>query len=388
MRSLSAAQAIRSAGDAGSTVSASVSLGVSQPPADAGELNPAALYRRFKPLFRPRPVIYWSDMLASALVGWSAFALFLASDPMSIVGVLSLALAVGGLYRAVLFIHEIAHLKHGSIYGFETAWNLLVGIPLFVPSLMYAGTHADHHRRSQFGTEEDPEYESIAMWDPVRICVSFVTMTAVPAILVLRWAVLAPLSYLHPKLRKFVVGHASTLVINPTYRRRALHGTEPRDWAIQEGLAAAWIWGIVYAAFSGIIPPDWLLRLYAVPALILVINHARTLAAHHYVNDDGLPVDRVGQLLDSINLTGGSPLTLLAAPVGLRFHALHHLLPALPYHSLGRVHRTLEQELPPDSPYHATARRGIFSGIGELLVESKRNAARLRRQPSYTTRAR
>lgn len=354
------------------------------------ELSQSALQRRFKPLFRPRPIIYWADMLASAFIGWGAFALFLAVPATGIVGLCALAAAVLGMYRAALFIHEIAHLKHRSILGFVPAWNALVGIPMLVPSLMYSGTHADHHRRSQFATDEDPEYEAYAAWDPLRIVGSFLVLMVVPVALLVRWGVVGPLSYLLPPLRRFLVERASTLVINPNYRRRQLKDSEVWEWGWQEGLLALWIWAVVCAVAQGWVPVDWIWRWYALPAGILLLNHARTLAAHRYYNDDRLPVDRVGQLLDSINLTGDSWMTPLAAPVGLRFHALHHLLPTLPYHSLGVVHRTLTRELPADSPYHDTARRSMLGGLGALLAYARRNTARASgpTEPSYTSRPR
>ena len=90
-----------------------------------------------------------------------------------------------------------------------------------------------------------------------------------------------------------------------------------------------------------------------------------TLAAHGYENA-GEPVDSQGQLLDSINLVGWSPLTVLLAPVGLRYHALHHYLPSLPYHSLGFVHRQLLAELPPDAPYRQTVREGVLAPLQKL----------------------
>jgi fatty acid desaturase len=44
----------------------------------------------------------------------------------------------------------------------------------------------------------------------------------------------------------------------------------------------------------------------------------------------------------------------LWAPVGLRYHALHHWIPSLPYHNLGRAHRLLASTLGADEPYVAT----------------------------------
>ena len=41
----------------------------------------------------------------------------------------------------------------------------------------------------------------------------------------------------------------------------------------------------------------------------------------------------------------------LWAPVGLRYHALHHLLPSMPYHSLGEAHPRLVAHLGFDSTH-------------------------------------
>jgi len=78
------------------------------------------------------------------------------------------------------------------------------------------------------------------------------------------------------------------------------------------------------------------------------------------------------QLLDSVNVPGNPLITTLWAPVGLRFHALHHLLPGLPYHSLGTAHRRLLAELPADSPYRQT----VVSGLWPTLIQLFRSGAR------------
>ena len=94
--------------------------------------------------FRPDRRIYWADMLLSAWVGWTAFAGAVvtsgrARTALSIV-------AVFGLYRAVLFIHELTHLAPRDVPAFRGAWNGLVGVPLLLPSFLYEGVHTDHHR--------------------------------------------------------------------------------------------------------------------------------------------------------------------------------------------------------------------------------------------------
>ena len=54
---------------------------------------------------------------------------------------------------------------------------------------------------------------------------------------------------------------------------------------------------------------------------------------------------------DSCNYTGKDPLTWLLFPFSIRYHALHHLFPSLPYHNLSRAHSRLLEQLPFNSPY-------------------------------------
>ena len=56
----------------------------------------------------------------------------------------------------------------------------------------------------------------------------------------------------------------------------------------------------------------------------------------------------------------------LWAPVGLRFHALHHWIPSLPYHNLGRAHRLLLTTLATDAPYVETQHPAIAPLVVDL----------------------
>jgi len=322
------------------------------------------LRRHFPWAFRPRRAVYWVDLGLSAALGWSAFAFAgLGEGP--------LAWAAGGvavlaLYRAVLFIHEIAHLPPGAVPGLTPAWDLAVGFPLAVPSLMYAGSHGDHHRVGTYGTPEDPEYLPLAHWHPLRIAGASLVVPLVPALLVLRWGVLGPLSRVIPALRRLVVERASTLAINGAYRRPQPRGRERRRWALEEAGAAATVWAGAAAVASGAVAPGWVGLWYGVGTGILLLNHLRTLAAHRYANDAGA-LDRQEELVDSVNLAGDGIATVLAAPLGLRFHALHHLAPMLPYHSLGAVHRALSRTLAPEAPYRRTVEPGMRTVLAALL---------------------
>ncbi len=67
------------------------------------------------------------------------------------------------------------------------------------------------------------------------------------------------------------------------------------------------------------------------------------------------------QVLDSNDFP--YPLAALWAPVGLRYHAVHHLLPHLPYHALGTAHRRLIAAIPADAPFQTCQQRSMLSAI-------------------------
>ena len=94
--------------------------------------------------------------------------------------------------------------------------------------------------------------------------------------------------------------------------------------------------------------------------------------------DDGEPMSVTAQYLDSVNVPPPATLPALWAPVGLRYHALHHLLPGVPYHNLAEAHRRLCRELDQTSPYHVASHRGLSPLVRRLAAStltSRRNSA-------------
>ncbi|HET7575019.1 MAG TPA: fatty acid desaturase, partial [Sphingomicrobium sp.] len=117
-------------------------------PATARAKDDAAMLKAAANLTRdlnvPRSAIYWADMLGSALLGYAAlFAAMVVKPAWLAVG--CGLVAVLALYRAGSFIHELTHIKKGAVKGLRFTWNLLVGVPLLVPSFMYEGVHNQHH---------------------------------------------------------------------------------------------------------------------------------------------------------------------------------------------------------------------------------------------------
>jgi fatty acid desaturase len=330
---------------------------------DAAMLRAAADLTR--ELSTANPKIYWPDMLASALIGWAglAGAILIGNTVFAVACALVAALV---LYRAASFIHELTHIRKGALPGFRAAWNLLVGIPLMIPSFMYEDVHTQHHARTRYGTAQDPEYLPLALMKPWSLPLFIVVASLAPIGLLLRFGVLTPLSLLIPPLRAKVVAEFSALSINPAYRRRAPEGAFARAWAWQEAGACV----VAIALMLSPLALGWkpLLVYVAIHSATTVVNQLRTLVAHLWENE-GEAMTVTAQYLDSVNVPPPSPLAALWAPVGLRYHALHHLLPSVPYHNLGPAHARLIATLDAQSPYH----RGNYTGMWPLVGKIARS---------------
>jgi fatty acid desaturase len=346
-------------------------------PAKARIADDMAMLRAASELTRdlnaPKPSVYWADFLASAGIGYAALfgAIFAGSIGLAIAAAIISVLA---LYRAGSFIHELTHIKHAAVPGFRLVWNALIGIPLLVPSFMYEGVHNLHHARTRYGTAEDPEYLPLARMKPWTVPFFVVVSALAPIALLFRYAILAPLSALIPPLRRIVVERYSGLVINPDFRRRMSEGELRRNWLIQESAASLWAIALLSAVATGFIPLDAFMIALGIASGTIVLNQVRTLVAHLWDND-GEVLTVTAQFLDSVNVPPPAFLPALWAPVGLRYHAIHHLLPGLPYHALGEAHRRLSAALPHDSYYHQGNYKGL-PGLVSRLVVSTFNGAR------------
>ncbi|RYD48655.1 MAG: fatty acid desaturase, partial [Sphingomonadales bacterium] len=239
----------------------------------------------------------------------------------------------------------------------------LVGIPLLTPSFMYESVHTLHHKRTQYGTVEDPEYLPLALMKPWSLPLFVIIALLAPVALLFRFAVLVPLGAIIPTLRKLVWERASALSINPEFRRRAPEGEMIARVRWQEGAAMLWSWTLL--ASTQLIGWRPLLILLAIVSVTAVLNQLRTLVAHLWENE-GEAMSVTAQFLDSVNVPPPGRIAEIWAPVGLRYHALHHLMPSMPYHSLPEAHRRLVRELGIDSTYHEANHPGMLVLVSRI----------------------
>ncbi len=320
-------------------------------------------------LMAPDPAIYWADFVFSVSLGWVAFFTALFSPYPTVLFFAAYVVAALALYRSAIFIHELAHLKKGTFVLFRAVWNIVCGIPLLVPSFTYDGVHNGHHKIDVYGTRKDGEYVAFAVQHPFGM-ISYVFLSFVlPFLFIGRFLVLTPLSYFIPAVRRFAWARASSLMIDMSYERPVSAIKSDENWRWQEFATfvyAATVSGLIAV---GIVPVKALILWYAIAALIFFFNSLRTLAAHAYRNPGDEKMSLSEQYLDSVNVPGNRFFTTLWAPVGLRYHATHHLFLTMPYHYLGKAHRRLAVEV--GEPYLETMRTSLWNALVRIWREAK-----------------
>jgi fatty acid desaturase len=315
-------------------------------------------------LHEVRPAIYWSDFLLTTVGAWASFALAVSVPVCSVGALLAATAALFLFYRALCFIHEISHHSE-KLRGFEVVWNALIGFPMLLPAFTYREVHLDHHRLTKYGTDADPEYLPFARSAALTAWFG-VSGLFLPLLLAFRFLILGPLGLVFPPIHRWLVECAWPLTMNPHFQREATPETIRRIRRDSFILLLLWILALGLLA----VEPNRLrviVTWLTILGLISFVNNLRTLSAHAY-ESSGQPMDKACQVADSIDVPGGI-WTELWAPIGLRYHAIHHDFPGIPYHALPHAYRRLVEAMP--ETYGRMTRLGLFHCLRSLYLKGR-----------------
>jgi fatty acid desaturase len=328
-------------------------------------------------LKRPKPAIYWSDLSISSIIGYGSLYISFFSS-ITVFHFCLIVVAIFSLYRAMLFIHELAHLGPRAPRGFWLVWNILIGIPLFMPSFFYEMVHGLHHSKRTYGTRSDPEYLPFANHSKVVVAAFLLSSLLIPILLFLRSIIIVPLAAAVPRIRRLLIERGSSLVINPSFRRPIFSLEHNPTWPPLEIATSTWAWSLVVLTITGYITPLMAETFVLIAVGIGAVNQFRTLVAHRW-ESAGDPLTINEQVLDTVSVPPPALLPALWAPLGLRYHALHHLIPELPYHALGNAHRRII-ELNSSSTYNRTIAGGSCA-VFRRIFTNKSTAATIASNP-------
>jgi fatty acid desaturase len=319
--------------------------------------------------FRVRPDRYWVDFLLSITLAYGFATVFLMAPLGSLLQLAAYPFAVFWIYRLGSLVHEVCHLSQHEMRTFKVTWNLLVGVMTLAPSPFFTRHHRDHHSARMYGTPQDPEY-IVNVFRPGSLSslLAYSVLLALFPLIVFFRFLLAPMSFIHPRLREWVLTHASSLTMNYRYERKLNRFDR---WAVTsvELLCCLRAAGMLLAVAFGLSHWTRLPLFYSVGVGVLVLNQLRLLADHHFVTD-GKPLALDDHIRDSCNYTGRDFLTWLLFPFAIRYHALHHLFPMLPYHNLKAAHAYLIEHLPADSPYRSLDQTSWWSVAKKTLFST------------------
>lgn len=305
---------------------------------------------------------YFRDVGSSVLVGWLLLAVASGSWPALLRFSLVIVAAVF-FYRALGFIHELFHQQ--ELTRFRLFWHVVVGVPLLLPLLLYLPIHQAHHNAHAYGTDRDGEYEQFKGRLAGMTLRLLGLNLLLPLALLVRFAVLTPLGAVVPFVRREVIPAFVHLSLRMPFKAPEMRGAAAAEAKWVEVACMLWAWVLLVGLFTGYhaLVGLWALLLVAVATL----NTVRALCSTHLYVEQPQGRDTLGQLADSLNIGGNNLLTKLLCPVGLQYHALHHLAPYLPYHALPEAHRRLMEQLPADSLYHRVTVPNLYQGWRRLV---------------------
>lgn len=327
------------------------------------------LFTKFSHLDRPNSFIFWANLGVTSLVFWGSCLLIFLIDHIAFAAFL-FPFAVFSLYRGMLLIHEITHMRKKPIPFYKNCWNLVFGIPLLMPSYFFE-THIGHHTKENFGTDSDPEYDYFVRSGKHVVILYLLSGLTLPPILFLRFSILPPIAAILPSFRHFLDKRGSSATIHNRYNRKIpSNKSKILEWRVQETFCFIYCWAIIAAISFGYIPIKLLVIILASAVLALSLNNIRTVTSHRFELNKG-PHSLMAQVLDSSTFEAKNGLHSLWielwAPLGLRYHALHHLFPNIPFHNLNKIHKEFRKNNSLFPDYEKTLEYGYWKTFKNLF---------------------
>jgi len=305
-------------------------------------------------LMEYRPWIYFADLTISAAVGYFACWEYFTVEDYSAAQLFWFIVAGLALFRAGVFVNEIALMPEGRMRAFKAYWNLICGIPLLTPSFMYQPARPTDReelaRRAAAGLNSPPEPEETPT--PRSLGSQALKVLAVPVLGVLRFVLLSPLLFLSPRHQSWIM--ARLAMYFPGLRLSEVFGrglAPTLGWkrSIAELCCFGVMMFVIFAYADDIVPWSTFAELYALSVFAVALHCMRALFLRRRRAKATL-----GQ---GVTVEGPAVIDALILPVGSRYQALRETVPTVPYHNLGAAHRRLVAGLPADSAYRRGVRR-------------------------------
>jgi fatty acid desaturase len=318
-----------------------------------------ALVASLEPYQKVSKPYFYADVLLTAALAWAPLYAVSVRD-LDIWTPIFLLVAYLAFYRGTAFIHEVIHFGK-KVKGITLFYNFLFGFPNRIPSYIHE-PHKFHHLPNTFGTERDPEYLYLKGMGGGYFYRPLYAGLLAPFVLVYRFGIL-PMVYwaFTEEKRMNLFRRMSTIVVNPAYERAEWREADLRRAYRQDAGCVIFLWLLIGAWVVGLLPTAFFGWWYLIGAVATAVNMYRARVAHRYDNREGI-LSPLAALRDSTTIEGGIASELWA-PIGLKYHALHHLAPQIPYHNLGKAHRHLRARLAPDHPYSRTVLSTFWQGI-------------------------
>ena len=326
-------------------------------------------------LFNVNAYIYWCDLLLSVFFAWGLFILAsVLSFENTIYYYILILLCAVSFYRAIAFTHELVHVKKGSLPWFHLIWHIFCGMPLLAPHFLYKSIHISHHSRKDYGKNTDGEYIEFGTESRWLIVLHFAYNLVIPIFSVFRFMILTIVSFSNSKLRLLVMEKMSFMGLRFTFVRKL-----PREksdlfkWYCEEFSCWFLTWLVLVLILFEKIPLKLFFQWYFVMIIILTMNSLRSLGATHWYKSTGNDMSFMEQIRDSLSVTSNSVFTHIFCPVGTQYHALHHMFPGIPYHSLGRAYWHLVEKFPEEKILTETSSPSLWDTWKNLWFLPRKN---------------